>query len=41
MSAEIYIFEDNIKPIFKFLVVLDKKNDCIGKKPHEFVLNRK
>ena len=40
MSAETYIFEDNFKPIFDVLVVL-KKNDCIGKKPHEFVLNRK
>ena len=41
MSAETYIFEDNHKPIFDVLVVLNKKNDCIGKKRPEFVLNRK
>jgi hypothetical protein len=40
MSAETYIFKDNCMPIFDVLVVLNK-NDCIGKKPSEFVLNRK
>jgi len=41
MSVATYIFQDNFKPIFDVLVVLNKKNDCIGKKPPEFVLNRK
>jgi hypothetical protein len=39
MSAETYIFEDNHKPIFDVLVVLNKKNYCIAKKRPEFVLN--
>ena len=41
MSAETYIFEDNFKPIFDVLVVFNKKIDCVGKKPPEFVLSRK
>ncbi len=41
MSAETYSLYDNFKSIFNDLVVLNEKNDCIGKKPPECVLNRK
>jgi hypothetical protein len=36
-----FFVQDNFKPIFDVLMVLNKINDCIGKKPPEFVLNQK